>query len=288
MSNFYLEVEKSAIFALMGTQNTSVVSFLVVGCQRCGTSWTDAALRGHPQVYLPPKKQSYFFDRNYQKGIDWYLRSFDGVEPKHVAVGEVATGYCLLEAIPNMAKHFPHSKLLMVMRNPTDRAYSNFQIRQMESGWNSFEHALEEDSDLLVRGQYIDQIELLLKHYSRDQLLFMLYDDLHADDRGYLRTILKFIGVDTEFDSKLYGQRKNAAMFPKTREQLHRIGMKSVVNLVSKSPVGDWIRKNRKTKGRAYCPMELETKEKLISHFLPYNDRLSEMLQRDLSHWNRG
>jgi hypothetical protein len=264
------------------------VTFLVIGCQRCGTSWTDAALRGHPQVYLPPKKQSYFFDRNYKNGIDWYLSNFDGVEPQHIAVGEVATGYCLLEAIPKMAKHFPHSKLLMVMRNPTGRAYSNFQTRQMESGWNSFEHALEEDSDLLIRGQYIDQIDLLLENYPRDQLLFMLYDDLHTDDRGYLKTILEFIGVDTDLDSKLFGQRKNAAMFPKVRKQLHRFGLKSVANLVSNSPVGDWVRKNRKTKGRAYRPMELETKEKLISHFLPYNDRLSEMLQRDLSHWNRG
>ena len=271
----------------MGLAKTPFITFFMVGCQRCGTSWTDAALREHPQVFLPQKKQSYFFDRNYDKGIEWYLENFTQVTEQDVAVGEIATGYCLPHAIPLMARHFPDVKLIMVMRNPIDRAYSNFQIRQTEEGWKSFEHAIEGDSDLLTRGQYIDQIDELLNHYKKEQLLCMLYDDLHVDDRRYLRTILEFIGVESEVDSKLFGQRKNAAMFTGTRKQLHRLGLKPIVNLVSNSPVGDWIRKNRKTKGRAYRPMELEVKEKLISHFRPFNDRLAEFLQRDLSHWNR-
>ncbi|MCZ6836347.1 MAG: hypothetical protein O7G85_11285, partial [Planctomycetota bacterium] len=69
------------------------VSFLMVGCQRCGTTWIDAALREHPEIYLPPQKQTYFFDRNYESGIDWYLSQYQEVQPCHQAVGEVATGY---------------------------------------------------------------------------------------------------------------------------------------------------------------------------------------------------
>ena len=62
----------------------------------------------------------------------------------------------------------------MVMRNPVDRADSNFQSRQTESGWSSFEQAIETDPDLLERGQYIDQIEGLLQFYDRSQLLLLL------------------------------------------------------------------------------------------------------------------
>lgn len=270
----------------MDPSDTSIVTFFMVGCQRCGTTWTDAALREHPQIFLPVKKQTYFFDRNYEKGIKWYLENFSGVEPRHIAVGEVATGYCLPDAVPLMARHFPQVKLIMVLRNPVDRAYSNFQTRQVEAGWKSIEQAIETDPDLLERGQYIDQIETLLEHYDRDRILLMLYDDLHKDDRFYLRTILKFIGVDADVESKLFGQRKNAALFPTLRKNLHWLGLKPVIKIISKSSIGDRIRRTQKSRGQSYKPMNSETRQALIEHFQPYNDRLSTFLQRDLSSWN--
>lgn len=270
----------------MKTPEKAMVSFFMVGCQRCGTSWTDAALRTHPQVYLPDKKQSYFFDRHYENGIDWFMERFTGVEPQHRAVGEIATGYCLVEVVPLMAAHFPDIKLLLVMRNPIDRAYSNFQTRQIEFGWDNFEQAIQDDVDFLERGQYCDQIDELLKYYKRDQILFLLYDDLNSDDRKYLKTILDFIGVDSTIKSKMIGQRKNAAMFPALRNTLHKLGLDPVVRVIRKSFLGDWLRRTGKKKGKSYSPMNPKTREKLIEHFRPYNNRLATQIQRDLSHWN--
>jgi hypothetical protein len=270
----------------MGLQENSPLTFLMIGCQRCGTTWTDAALREHPQIYLPCSKQSYFFDRNYANGLDWYMKRFDGVGQQHLATGEIATGYCLLDAIPLMAEHFPNIKLLMLMRNPIDRAYSNYQSRKIESKWSSFEQALDEDPDLLLRGQYIDQIEILMKFYDREKVMFLLYDDLHSDDKKFLRSILTFIGVEPNIDSKLIGQRKNASMFPKLRKLLHQVGLKPIVSIISKSWIGDSVRRSRKNKGKSYQPMKQETKNKLIEHFKPYNKRLSSYLGRDLLHWD--
>ncbi|MDP7008753.1 MAG: sulfotransferase [Phycisphaerales bacterium] len=270
----------------MPSKETSDITFLMVGCQRCGTTWTDAALREHPEVFLPEAKQSYFFDRNYEKGINWYLERFRGADQRHRAVGEIATGYCLPHAIPKMAEHFPHVKLLMVMRNPVERAYSNYQSRRAESNWSTFEEAIESDSDLLKRGQYIDQIEELLTHYDEGQLLFLLYDDLHANDKKYLESVLLFLGVDPQTESSMIGQRKNASMFPHLRKKLHQCGLKPLVSRLSKSWVGDKIRRSRKTKGQSYLPMHQETKLKLMKHFRPYNEKLSKFLGRDLSHWN--
>ena len=204
----------------MGSQENNDVTFFMVGCQRCGTTWTDAALRAHPNVFLPEQKQSYFFDRNYDKGIDWFLERFKGAEDHHTAIGEIATGYCFPDSVPRMAKHFPDVKLMMVMRNPIDRAYSNYQTRKVEEEWDSFEDAIELDSEFLERGQYIDQVEALLKYYDRDKILLLLYDDLSKDDRAYLTKILDFIGVDSDRESKLFGQRKNAAIFPRLRKIL--------------------------------------------------------------------
>ena len=260
-------------------------TFMMVGCQRCGTTWTDAALRNHPEVFLPQQKQSYFFDRNYDKGIEWYLERFQDAKEGEL-VGEIATGYCLLEAAPLMYKHFPDIKLMMVMRNPIERAYSNYQARKVEQGWTSFADALEREPDLLTRGEYIDQIECLLSYYNSEQILFLLYDDLHQDDRAYLTSILEFLGVDASIESNLYGQRKNAAMFPKLRKVLHRCGLKPIVNLISRSSIGDAIRRQRKRKGKSYSMMDKETMTTLNEHFRPFNERLSVFLNRDLSHWS--
>ena len=87
------------------------VTFLMVGCQRSGTTWVDAALREHPEVFLPRLKQTYFFDRHHDRGADWYLEQFAGAEPEHRAVGEVATGYCLLDSIPRVAALLPSSTI---------------------------------------------------------------------------------------------------------------------------------------------------------------------------------
>ncbi len=275
----------SDIFHLMQDHAQIQPTFMMVGCQRCGTTWTDAALRNHSEIYLPVQKQSYFFDRNYDKGIEWYLERFQNAK-KGDLVGEVATGYCLLEAVPLMHKHFPDIKLMMVMRNPIDRAYSNYQARKVEQSWTSFADALEKEPDLLTRGEYIDQIECLLKYYDTDQVLFLLYDDLYADDRAYLTSILRFLGVDDTVESNLYGQRKNAAMFPKLRKVLHRCGFKPVVNMISQSSVGDAIRRHRKRKGKSYSAMDHETMQSLQQHFHPFNERLGQFLRRDLSHWS--
>jgi hypothetical protein len=278
--------EYCAIFPTMEKPEKPTISFLMIGCQRCGTTWTDAALRTHPQIFLPEKKQSYFFDRNYDMGMDWYLDRFQGIDPQQIAVGEIATGYCLLNAIPLLAEHFPNTKLLMVMRNPIDRAYSNYQSRQIEEGWSTFEEALESSADICERGQYIDQIECLLKFYEQDNVLFLLYDDLNADDQAYIKSIYAFIGVDSNVKSEMVGQIKNAAMFLNTRKFLHQVGLKSIVTLISKSWIGDKVRRSRKSKGRAYMPMNLKTKKKLIKHFAPYNKKLATFLGRDLSKWD--
>ncbi len=266
---------------------TEVVTFLMVGCQRCGSTWVDAALRAHPQVFLPASKQSYFFDQHYDRGLPWYLDRFVDISAEQRAVGEIATGYCLPHAVPKMAAHFPDVSLMMAMRHPIERAYSNFRTRRAEQAWSSFEDALESSEDLLERGHYMDQIECLLEHYPRERILFMLYDDLDLNDQSYLTNMLEFLGVDTTFRSKQIGQRQNAAAFPRLRKSLHLFGMKPALKALSRSAVGDIIRRRRKQAGGdASQKIAHATRSRLLEHFRPHNDRLARFLDRDLSRWN--
>lgn len=268
------------------------ITFLMIGAQRCGTTWVDEALRDHPQIYLPPQKQTYFFDQNYDKGISWYLNNFSGVAPHHKAVGEVASSYCLPGAIPKMAEHLPHIKLILAMRNPVDRAYSYYLSRRTLGNreTKTFEQALEEKPSILTRGHYIEHIESLLQHYGREQLLLLLYDDLVTNDRAYLRSIHEFIGVDPAYGSKQLGQRRHTGRVAEIRYRMEKFGLKPLFRKLKHSPIGNAMRKastKLMTKTDYKKEMGRDTRRHLIEYYTPFNQRLESFLKRDLSSWNR-
>ena len=100
--------------------------FIVIGAQRCGTTSLYAYLSSHPQVVPAIKKEVHFFDYNFGKGLDWYRSHFPRWTPMGVT-GE-ATPYYMFH--PNAAKRvyqvIPQTKLIMLLRNPIDRAYSHY------------------------------------------------------------------------------------------------------------------------------------------------------------------
>jgi hypothetical protein len=264
-------------------------NFLVVGSQRCGTTWLDAALREHPEVYLPTNKQSYFFDRNYQIGIESYLQIFQNVNRRsHKAIGEVATGYCLIDAIPNMHKELPDIKLIMIMRNPIERAYSNFLIRQHEEGWSDFKSAIDNSPDLIERGLYWTQINELLKYYKKENILFLLYDDLSKSNQNTIQNVFKFLGVKSEFQPSIIGKRKNSALFPKVRKLLHKLGLKTLIVKLSQSFFGDIIRglaMRAKSRGNLDS-IDKEIALELNEVFKASNHNVLNMLERNVNLWD--
>jgi hypothetical protein len=268
------------------TPTPDIVNFIMVGCPRCGTTWVNAALKDHPQVFLPPQKQTYFFDVSYDKGIDWYLANFTGATPKHLAVGEIATGYSQDHAVPRLAEHFPHVKILLAMRNPSERAYSFYQSRAVGEGWQNIREAVAAQPAILEQGKYIDQIEHLLKYYDREKLQLLFYDDLHQDDKAYLRSILEFLQVDTNYESPQLGRMVQVAAFPRVRRIMRRLKLGWLVDFVSKSPIGDMLRKQIKSRGvKRYAGMDADTRAFLDNFYRPYNQRLQSFSGRDLSGW---
>lgn len=268
--------------------DTTVVNFVMAGCPRCGTTWVHKALKDHPQIYLPPQKQTYFFDLNYDKGIDWYMENYSGVQKQHLAVGEIATGYSQAHAVPRLAEHFPHAKIMLAMRDPRERAYSYYQSRAVGHGWKNLREAVAEVPEILEQGKYVEQIEHLRKYYPEDRMLLLFYDDLRDNDAGYLRQILEFLGVDADFDSPTIGQMVQVAAFPRLRKTLRRMKLGPLLDVVSDSKLGDVIRKQLKSRGvKRYPPMDADTREFLTEYFKPYNQRLQSLLGRDLEAWLR-
>lgn len=101
-------------------------NFLIVGAMRCGTTFLAHCLGAHPDIYIPRAKEIHYFDVHFEKGPEWYKRKFSGAKKEH-AVGEATQSYMYLDYVPpRIASLLPDARLIAILRNPVDRAYSHY------------------------------------------------------------------------------------------------------------------------------------------------------------------
>jgi len=233
-------------------------SFLVIGAQKAGTTSLYAYLTAHPAVLGSSIKEVQYFSKFYDQGEDWYLAYFPlelrggaarlraGTRP---AVGEASATYLFHPRAPERVHNFdPRMRLIAVLRDPVDRAYSHYQ---MEHRWGreqlSFEDALDREEALapelermvaepgyesqeaidcsyVARGRYAEQLERWLERFPREQLLILTSDELLADPGRSMETVARFLGVPARRATSypLRGVREYGTMAPETRERLAR------------------------------------------------------------------
>ena len=105
--------------------------FLVIGAMKAATSAIYSYLVQHPRVIRRAPKEINFFSYEYEKGLDWYLSNFvakqDLPKDKHFLIGDASPSYLNVKEVPQLVKeHFPNVKLIVSLRNPTERAISQY------------------------------------------------------------------------------------------------------------------------------------------------------------------
>jgi len=201
---------------------------LIIGAQKAGTSSLHAWLSEHPQILPPFEKEVHFFDdgnqpaqNNFEKGLPWYKAHFPlAVADQNISF-ETSPLYLFHPlAAQRIKSALPKARLVVVLRNPTERAISHY-FHSCRNGVESLslEEALAiEDSRLMQesssegssgfsfvrhsyrsRGRYAEQIKRYLDHFSREQLLIVESEQLFADPVACLSDIFEFAGVDSGF-----------------------------------------------------------------------------------------
>ena len=222
--------------------------FLILGAQKAGTTALYAYLRRHPQITGPSWKEVSFFDRHYARGEAWYRGNFPNTLRARGLVGEASPSYLFHPLAPErVAGLVPEAKLIVLVRNPVDRAFSHYQ-HEVAFGREplSFEEALAAVDDRLrgeeermlgdpayfshawwnytyrARGRYAEQLERWLAVFPREQLLIVPSDDLLLEPGRAHARVLEFLGADPHrLDSypRVF-ERQYEPMKPKTRSQL--------------------------------------------------------------------
>ena len=222
--------------------------FLIIGAQKAGTTALYAYLRRHPQITGPSWKEVSFFDRHYTRGEAWYRGNFPNALRTRGLVGEASPSYLFHPLAPErVAALVPEAKLIALVRNPVDRAFSQYQ-HEVALGREplSFEDALEAEGERLSgevermladpayfsrpwwdytyrgRGRYAEQLDRWLAVFAREQLLVVPSEDLLAEPEQTHARVLEFLGAPPHrLDAypRVF-ERQYEAMRPETRERL--------------------------------------------------------------------
>jgi hypothetical protein len=198
----------------------SVPDFLYIGTSKAGSTWLFNTLATHPDVYLASNKGLYYFDSHFDKGEEWYLAQFAGAAPGTVR-GEISHSYLSSpEAAPRIAALNPRMRLLVCLREPVDRAFSDY-LDLVKNGQfeGPFEEAIERFPRLLDRGRYATHLERYRAQFDADELLVQLFDDLRTDPQAYADEVFTFLGISrvelaaTQLRSRMpAGVARNAAL----------------------------------------------------------------------------
>ncbi len=224
--------------------------FLIIGAQKCGTTSLLYYLGQHPQIALSEKKEIHFFDKKYQMGLDWYENQFPRKSDRAKITGEATPYYLFHPFVPQrVAHHYPEIKIIILLRNPVDRAYSHFWMiksRELEP-LQTFEEAIEAEAEriepemskmlsnpeyrsisyqhhsYLSRGKYYEQIQNWLRYFPTSSFWFIKTERLKTKPIAELEKLYLFLGIKCTLPGDLSFQRTGEypPMKPETRKQLN-------------------------------------------------------------------
>jgi len=200
----------------------AIPDFLIVGAAKSGTTSLIAGLKRHPDIYTPGIELNYF-SQFFKNGSEWYSSQF--IHPEKVQ-GEKSTSYLYeTNCHQRIFDHNTCMKLIVLLREPVKRAFSNWTMRHNQSrllkqahlfnGRNKpgienigFSHLFnfymscqsptirhQEPLDIFERGIYIEQIESLRSIFPNEQLLILISERYFHNPAETLRKVSRFLNI---------------------------------------------------------------------------------------------
>lgn len=271
-------------------------NFLGIGAPRAGTTWLYRQLQAHNAMFLPPKrKEIHYFDRHYDRGVEWYASFFRAAAAGHDWVGEVTPDYLSCEDAPRRIRDLiPQCRFLVMLRNPVDRAYSHyaFAVRNTAER-SSFESFLARRADVFGQGVYAVQIRRYLDLFPAERFLFLVYEEAMPNPGSALDALARFFDLDRHgFSLHRARHRINASHFVKFPELYSRLRgfgkwlRARDLDAVVETAKAAGINRLFKAEG-AFPPPDAATRERLMARYDEDIRALEAMLGRDFAIWRQ-
>ncbi|GJL56739.1 MAG: hypothetical protein NPIRA02_38710 [Nitrospirales bacterium] len=310
-------------------------NFLIIGAQRSGTTSLYHYLEQHPEIYMSPIKEPKFFvfdgetpQFHGSSGTDESKARYEAIRKKSItnfddysalfravsgqkAVGEASPHYLYCpRSAQRIKKHLPEVKLIVILRNPVDRAYSNFflkiQIAERQFLEN-FEQAVQDEKNRRVediwdggkhyirKGFYHSHLTRYYDIFDPKQIKVYLYEDLNNHLSHLMQDIFRFLNVNESFipdtstrftESAHYiaqNALENSLLVKKWPKSLARTLLPNKVRSGIKQKLMSYFKSKNQDFIKPQLPTEL--RQQLIEVYREDITMLQQLIQRDLSQW---
>ncbi len=294
-------------------------NFLIVGAAKAGTTSLYKYLQQHPQVFMSPLKEPHFFtyanshttptgpgDNYFFESVvnsyDKYRELFDGAS-KELAIGEASPSYLYSVHAANQIKEYlPKGKIIAVLRNPVDRAYSaflhmrragreplkdfavalNHEPERIQNGWGLIWHYRK-------AGYYYEQVERYYKLFGKAQVKVCLYEDLLKNPQEFLNDIFKFLEIDSQFTVNT-NLKFNVGGVPKNQYLHNILESPSSIKKVFRGLIPEQVRKGVMHSLIASnlskpSPIPEKLREEMVNEYREDLLKLQELISGDLTKW---
>ena len=268
LKKIYWNFFRRNIFGITGPLRV-LPDFIIIGSMKCGTTSLYYDICEHPCASPAAYDEIGFFDSNFHLGLNWYRSMFptkrrieDIRRKEGVAITGEDTPFYFWNpvAAKRIQKLLPNIKLITILRNPIDRAYSEYQdLVSSESNSPSFETFIEneintrrKDSSLiteenfeifnqknsyLLKGIYVDQLKIWAGLFPKEQIFTLSTENLNSEPITALESVFQYLNLP---DYK--------------------------------------IKNIQRQKQKKYTPMNSQTRKILIEFFKPHNERLFKFI----------
>jgi hypothetical protein len=309
-------------------------NFFIVGAPKAGTTSLYAYLDQHAQIYMSPLKEPHYFAgefrlenfsaearprvsreisalQEYLRGdlrqkrfgglvLNWedYLKLFQNASTE-IAIGEATPCYLWSEtAAGNIAARIPHAKIIMNLRNPVDRAFSQYlQMvtdgviyrsfrEQIHASLNCRNKKFSSEWPLLEFGKYYEQVKRYLSAFPRSQIHISFYEDLERAPGPLISDLFAFLGVDQGFVTNIT-QRHHEPRIPKLAGAAYWLKKWRVwpyIRSLAPRPLGPRLR-SLALRPRASLTMRSADRAFLTDYYRDDIRELGALLDRDLTSW---
>lgn len=300
----------------MKADGSRPLDFLIIGAQKSASTFVHRALLDHPEVFMPPGETNYFERTIYEETPQEQFDALFAEAEEGQKIGIKRPDYlALAECAVRVANHSPHAKLIVVLRNPVQRALSAyyhylsasyFPVCDPEKGmtailegrWSQFPGA----ATVLSYGCYAEALKRWHDHFPKENIRVRLQEDLIANPQGEMEAMYRFLGIDPSHISKNLMRRSQAVVYSLERAKIltiwHRIARKWHPDRINHYPrfgkISDLIYGGGRALDkyvlarvwRAKRPeLSAELRERLHGYYVEDIAKLEGMISRDLSSW---
>ena len=296
-------------------------NFLIVGAAKSGTSSLHNYLNQHPQVFMPSYnkegmkvKEPRFLIKDLvqhrlHNGI-WTFEEYQSLftdvkDEKAIGESTVLYLYYYKHAIKNIIHYLGEDvKIIIMLRNPADRAYSAFQ--HVSRGFkenNSFERSLEIETGRMEKeenltpmvmykemGMYYEMVKAYMESFKNVHIIF--YEDFRDKIESEMNKTYNFLGISNNIEIDFITKHNVGGKRWKDEKMKHVFMKDNPIKSILKSVLPKKIRKGMRNKlvkasTNKVEPMKGETRKGLNDYFRQDVKKLSELLNKDLQHWTK-